>query len=138
MKRLFLDTAGCMAMADAKDPLHLASLRARDRWLEEEGILITSNYVVDETLTLIRIRLGMDAAETWWEMISQSPRCTIEWVTQERAEKALAWFFKWRDQSFSFTDCTSFVLMKELAIKMALTADHHFITAGFEVLPSRG
>ena len=136
MNRLFVDTAGWMAMADTKDPLHLASLRVRDRWLEQGGILTVTNDVVDETLTLIRIRLGIDAAEIWWDLISQSPRCKTEWINRDRAEKALRWFFKWRDQTFSFTDCTSFVLMKELGIKKALTADHHFITAGFEVLPS--
>lgn len=136
MKRLFVDTAGWMAMADTKDPLHLRSLRVRDRWLEEGGILVMSNYVVDETLTLIRIRLGMAAAERWWDLVSQSPRCNAEWITHERQEKAIKWFFKWQDQSFSLTDCTSFVVMRELGMEKALTADRHFRTAGFEVVPS--
>ncbi len=135
MKRLFVDTAGWMAMADVKDPLHIPCVRARDQWLEQGGIMTTSNYVVDETLTLIRIRLGLTAAEAWWDMVSQSPRCRTEWITQDKAEKALRWFFKWQDQSFSFTDCTSFVVMKELGITKALTTDHHFMTAGFELLP---
>jgi len=52
-----------------------------------------------------------------------------------RAEKARAWFFKWRDKSFSFTDCTSFSIMRELNIKKVLTGDRHFREAGFEILP---
>lgn len=136
MKRLFVDTAGWMAMADANDPRHPSSLQVRDRWLEQAGILVTSNYVIDETLTLIRMRLGIAAAEKWWELISQSPRCGIEWITHDRQEKAIRCFFKWRDQSFSFTDCTSFVVMRELGIDTALTADHHFRTAGFDILPA--
>jgi predicted nucleic acid-binding protein len=136
MKRLFVDTAAWMAMADARDPLHPSSVRARDQWLEEGGILTTSNYVVDETLTLIRMRLGMSAAEGWWELVSQSPRCKTEWITPDRAERAIRWFFKWGDQSFSFTDCTSFAVMTELGIEKALTADYHFVAAGFEILPS--
>ena len=136
MKRLFVDTAGWMAMADAKDPLHASSVRTRDRWLEEGGVLTLSNYIVDETLTLIRMRLGMGAAEKWWSLVSQSRRSRTEWVTPDRMEKAIRWFFKWQDQSFSFTDCTSFVIMTELGIEKALTADRHFITAGFEILPS--
>ena len=136
MKQLFVDTAGWMAMADSRDPLHTSSLRVRDKWLEEDGILTVSNYILDETLTLIRMRLGMGAAEQWWELVSQSPRCKTEWITPSRAEKAIRWFFKWQDQTFSFTDCTSFVIMTELGKEKALTADHHFITAGFEILPS--
>lgn len=54
-----------------------------------------------------------------------------------RAEKARRWFFEWNDKDFSFTDCTSFVVMKELRIQRALTTDRHFSQAGFELLPTR-
>jgi uncharacterized protein len=106
MNRLFIDTAGWMSMADKKDPRHKDCLNFRDKSLEEGSVLITSNYVVDETLTLIRMRLGMDAVEKWWLMVSESHRCKIEWVSPERMDKALNLFFRWRDQTFSFTDCT--------------------------------
>ena len=135
MKRLFVDTAGWMSMADGGDARHKAACRARDTWLRQGGLLITSDYVLDETLTLIRMRLGIDAAEAWWSQVSESPRLKVEWVHAERADKARAWFFRWRDRSFSFTDCTSFVLMKELRLKKALTGDRHFTEAGFEILP---
>ncbi|EFK06612.1 toxin-antitoxin system, toxin component, PIN family [delta proteobacterium NaphS2] len=133
---MFVDTAGWMSMADSRDPMHVPCRNTRDQWLEAGGMLILSNYVVDETLTLIRVRLGLEAAEQWWNQVWESPRCRMEWVTPDRGERALRWFFKWRDQPFSFTDCTSFVLMKELQIQKALTTDHHFRTAGFEMLPA--
>lgn len=44
--------------------------------------------------------------------------------------------FRWRDKPFSFTDCTSFVIMKEQRIRQALTCDEHFAYAGFQVLPA--
>ena len=52
-----------------------------------------------------------------------------------RADKARLWFFRWRDKDFSFTDCTSFVVMKELRLRRALTTDRHFRDAGFEAVP---
>lgn len=137
MKRLLVDTAGWMAMVDGKDPQHASAIAVRDRWMEEGGRLLLSNYIVDETLTLIRMRLGLNSAEQWWDLVSRSPRCKTEWITPGIEEKAIQWFFKWRDQSFSFTDCTSFALMKELGIKTALTADRHFTIAGFEVIPNQ-
>jgi len=133
MKRLFVDTAGWMAMADGMDPMHAIFRAARDKWLVAGGILVVSNYVVDETLTLIRMRLGLNAAEKWWGQVSESTGCWMEWVTREKAQHAVYWFFGWKDQPCSFTDCTSFVVMKELHIKKVLTSDHHFQTAGFEI-----
>ena len=135
MERLFADIAGWMAMADAKDPLHQESLNSRDEWFEQGAVLVTSNYILDEALTLIRMRLGIEAVEKWWALISESPRCNVEWITPERTEKAVYWFFRWRDQSFSFTDCTSFIVMRELGIKDVLTADRYFIAAGFQIHP---
>ena len=136
MKRLFVDTAGWMSMADGGDAQHNAACRARDTWLRQGGLLITSDYVLDETLTLIRMRLGIDAAETWWSQVSESPRLKVEWIHADRAEKARAWFFRWRDKSFSFTDCTSFVVMRQMRIRDALTLDEHFRQMGFNVLPA--
>lgn len=135
MKQLFVDTAGWMAMADQNDKHHHQSRESRDEWLSQGGILITSNYVLDETLTLIRMRLGLESAKKWWKVISRSPRCRVEWVGPGEAQRALDWFFKWSDHSFSFTDCTSFILMKNLDITHVLTLDKHFSTAGFNCLP---
>jgi predicted nucleic acid-binding protein len=59
----------------------------------------------------------------------------IECVSALRAEKARGLFFRRRDKAFSFTDCTSFVLVQELRIRCALTMDRHFQQMGFTVLP---
>lgn len=135
MKRLFVDTAGWMAMADSNDPLHKKSLHCRDQWLEDGAILVISDYIVYETLTLVRRRLGVDAAKKLWRLISDSPRCKKEWITPERLDKAVQLFFQWYGQSFSLTDCTSFIVMRELWIEDALTADSHFSIAGFCIHP---
>ncbi len=135
MKSLFLDTAGWIACADGADPDHKAACGARDNWLEREGLLITSDYVIDKTLTLLRLRLGLHAAEEWWHALAASKRVVRESIHEERAERARHIFFRYRDKDFSFTDCTSFALMRELRIREALTTDKHFRQAGFQMLP---
>ena len=135
MRGLFVDTAGWVACADAADPAHTLSAAARDRWLEQGGVLVTTDYVVDETLTLLRLRLGLPATEVWWRQVDGGPRVKWEPIGPERAEKARSHFFRYRDKDFSFTDCTSFVVMRELRLHEALTTDHHFAEAGFSVLP---
>ena len=135
MKAVFVDTAGWMACADGNDPAHNASCEARDALLESGHVLITTDYVMDETLTLLRMRLGLAVAKAWWELVKGSARVKWEWIGVERAEKARAAFFRYRDKQYSFTDCTSFVVMQELKIKQALTTDHHFRQMGFQMLP---
>ena len=98
-------------------------------------MLITTDYVADETLTLLRVRLGLGTAEAWWKQVDGSPRLRWEYVGLARADKARGVFFRYRDKEFSFTDCTSFVVMRELKLREVLTTDHHFTQAGFVTLP---
>lgn len=124
-----------MALADAADPDHDRAKIFRDQWFRSGGRLVSTDFVLDETLTLLRMRLGLDAAERWWDQVEASSRLTWEWIDQSRAEKARLWFFRWRDKDFSFTDCTSFVVMRERRLRIAFTTDRHFLQAGFQVAP---
>ena len=124
-----------MALADDADPAHARTGSFRDGWMRQGGLFVSTDFVVDETLTLIRMRLGPDAAEKWWRQVEPSRRIIWERIDEERMEKARQWFFRWRDKDFSFTDCTSFVVMKERRIVRALTTDRHFAQAGFEIWP---
>lgn len=135
MKALFVDTAGWMACADGADPAHVRCCAARDGALEAGLTLVTTDFVVDETLTLIRFRLGLGAAEAWWQQVDRSPRLRWEPIDSDRFEKARHLFFRYRDKDFSFTDCTSFVIMREIRATHAITTDRHFRQMGFQVLP---
>jgi predicted nucleic acid-binding protein len=135
MKALFVDTAGWTACADSADPTHARSRAARDAALEAGQPLVTTDFVVDETLTLLRRRLGLDAAETWWHQVDESSRLRWERIDSERFDKARHLFFQYRDKDFSFTDCTSFVIMRELRLTHVISTDRHFRQMGFQVLP---
>ena len=136
MKGLFVDTAGWMACADGADLAHARASAARDAALEAGQTLITTDFVVDETLTLIRLRLSLRAAETWWRQIDGSSRLRWERIDGDRFERARELFFQYRDKDFSFTDCTSFAVMREIRLTHALTTDRHFRQMGFQVLPA--
>ena len=90
---LFVDTAGWVGAADADDSKNCDICKARDRWLREGGFLATTDYIIDETLTTIRFRLGLDAAEAWWNQIVGSTRLRIEIIDDSRAEKSRFLFF---------------------------------------------
>ena len=117
VRALFVDNAGWMACADGADPAHGRARAARD------------------ALTLIRLRLGIRAAEAWCSQVDGSPRVRHEAIDALRAEKGRALFFRRRDKDDSFTDCTSFVVTRELKLKEALRTDRNFRQMGFLVLP---
>ena len=114
MNAVFVDTGGWMACADRSNPVHTACTSARDATLEAGRILVTTDFVVDETLTLIRFRLGLAAANAWWQQIDGSRRLRWERVESDRFERARQLFVQYRDKDLSFTDCTSFAVMREL------------------------
>jgi len=67
-------------------------------------------------------------------LIEQSAGIRLEWIGSERFEHARAFFRRHSDHGYSFTDCTSFVVMRELRLTEALTSDRHFVEAGFRAL----
>ena len=127
-----------MACADSADPAFEHAIEARDDNLRRGQTLITTDYVVDETLTLLRMRLGLKAAESWWRQIDGSARLRWEWIDARRAERAREVFFRQDDKEYSFTDCTSMVVMQELKLKRVLTTDRDFARMGFELVPASG
>ena len=89
-------------LAHTADRQHVRARAFRDRWYEDGGSLVSTDFVMDETLTLLRMRLGLRAAESWWNQVEGSPRIRWEWIDPMRAERARHWFFRWRDKDFSF------------------------------------
>jgi hypothetical protein len=83
------------------------------------------------------MRLGLDAAGSWWDAVSHSPRVSLMHLDGDLLESARGIFFKYRDKDFSFTGCTSFALMKSERLKLVLTTDRHVKQAGFHPLPDR-
>lgn len=136
MNAVFVDTGRWMACADRADPAHASCTAARDGVLEAGRSLITTDFVVDETLTLIRFRLGLAAAKAWWQQIDGSTRLRWERVEDHRFERARQLFFQYRDKDLSFTDCTSIAIMRELKLAAVITTDRHFHHVGFDVLPA--
>jgi predicted nucleic acid-binding protein len=109
---------------------------ARDAILEASHALVTSDFVVDETLALIRVRLGLGAANVWWHQIDGSARLRWERVDGDRFERARNVFFQCRDKDLSFRDCTSMAIVRELKLTAVLTTDRHFRQVGFSTLPA--
>ena len=132
LSRIFIDTSAFLALEDESDQYHEMALQFREQVLRKRRYeLITTSYILDETLTLIRFRISIKASIDFSKKIRKSKIVKIARVSREIEEKALDIFERYDDKDFSFTDCVSFVVMQENGIKEAFAFDEHFNQMGF-------
>lgn len=130
---IFVDTSAWFASAVDEDINHPAA----SHWLEQNGdTLVTSDYVVDETLTLLRARGQPAGALTLGRQFFNGTVATVHYLTEEELLEAWHVFEAFSDKEWSFTDCTSRVLMEKLRTERAFAFDQHFLQfGGVKVVP---
>lgn len=138
---LFIDTWGWIALADVDDPDHVTVFSLRRQYTDRHRVWITTDFVLDELITRLHARRYGAEAEQFCAGIFKEEKLgllTVERITPERFQKAWSLRLRYRDKPrFSFTDLTSFAVMRELGIRHVLTADRHFVEAhlGFHTVP---
>lgn len=123
---IFVDTSAFLAIENRRDRHHAEALAFRDAMLPTGRRWVTSDYVLAETLTTLRFRAGHAIAVDFGQAVRESGLLTVEAVSILIREEAWRIFKTFADKDFSFTDCTSFVLMERLAISIAFAFDDHF------------
>lgn len=131
---VFVDTAGLYALADRKDAAHHAAATATRSLLDAGGRLILTDYIIDEAATLAKVRAGRHAAVKLLDLVEHSAGFSMEWIGPARFAEAKRFFRQHADHGYSFTDCTSFVTLRNLRLRDVLTTDRHFAEAGFTLL----
>jgi len=128
--KIFIDTGAFLALADNSDFFHDFTTSAYQKILKQKAIVYTSNYVIDEVITLIRSRVGHDAAVAFIKGFEIS-RINVLRITEIDEDSAKNIFTKYKDKQFSFTDCTSFALIDRYAINAVMSLDEHFGQYGY-------
>lgn len=132
MKKIFVDTSAWYSLVDEDAENHLKAVQ----FLKDTKMpFITSDYVLDEILTLIRSAISHKVAIEFWDKLKKSNWAAVIDISAQDKERAGSMFRKYNDKDFSFTDCTSFALMKRLDIKEVFTFDKHFRQIGFVMVP---
>ncbi len=133
-REVFLDTSILYALIDRRDAHHVSARNLVGPLVRGNRLLVTTDYIVTEAVNLANARAGHHVARRILDLIDQSSGIRLEWIGSLRFEATKAFFRRHSDHGYSFTDCTSFVLMRELRLADALTTDVHFREAGFRVL----
>src|SRR5262245_35365737 len=128
---IFVDTSGFYALLVKRDDKHGAAKRILQSAAKREQGFVTTDYVLDETATLLKARDCGHLLQDFFDTVFASAACRVEWTDAERFHVVKDFFLKHLDQHWSYTDCLSFRVMKERHLSDALTKDVHFEQAGF-------
>jgi len=133
---IFVDTGAFLARYLEKDAHHRTA-REGFRRIEKDGLpVVTSNHVLDETITLLGRWAGHRFAADRARAIHASRAFRILRPDEGDEVGALRQFERFADQKVSYTDALSFVLMRKEKIREAFSFDRHFVLAGFALWPA--
>ena len=136
--KIFIDTSAWDAIEDSGDQNHEIALAFKDD-LSNNCRLVTTDYVLDETYTLLLLNVGYERTIAFQRNTSelfQAGILEVAHVTPSLRDEAWDIFKRFNiDKKWSFTDCVSYVVMKRFDIETVFAFDHHFEQMGFNRKP---
>jgi len=133
---IFVDTSAWYALEVEDDENHASAMAFREELRRGRyGALLTSDYILDEVITLLRVRKGAEPSSKFADKVLRSRSVSIVWIDSFIFNDALKVMKERPDKKWSFTDCTSFVIMGQLSVNEAFAFDQNFEQAGFTRLP---
>ena len=130
--RIFVDTSAFYAIIDRSDRFHYDASILWPKLLSDNITLITSNYVVWETLGLLHKRIGFDAASLWSRDILSV--LEVLWVNEDLHQRAYELWLNLGRRRMSLVDCVSFVTMHQHQIEKVFCFKSHFTEHGFSLI----
>jgi uncharacterized protein len=119
----FVDTGAWVSLFVAADAAHAVARK----WIStNRDRLITSDYVVDEVLTLIKARFRTETAIKAGRVLFSEEIASLIQLTEDDKDQAWKIFRAHTDKGWNFTDCTSLALMRRIGITQAFAFDRHF------------
>ncbi len=131
MKTIFVDTSAWVAYFDEDESRHDEAVQCLETVRTQKYGMVISDFIFDEVVTTVLGRAGHHMAVSAGMFLIGSAAVDLVWLDTDSKLKAWEYFGRHDDKGYSFTDCTSFVLMKKLKLTRYLGFDKHFKQAGF-------
>jgi predicted nucleic acid-binding protein len=133
MEKIFVDTSALYALLSTEDQNITRAVKTWKDSLERGDLLLTNNYVLLESFTLIQSRLGIEFTRALQSNII--PFLQIDWIGEQQHISSVNDVFTANRRHLSLVDCSSFESMRRLGIEKVFTFDEHFREQGFNVIP---
>jgi predicted nucleic acid-binding protein len=131
---IFVDSFAWIAAINKSDNYHEISLRILEELLNKQAKLITTNYIVVETINaLSKVKFRKTVIE-FIDKLKKSPHVQIVKITDEIYNNAWTLYQQRMDKDWGITDCISFEVMQMFNIRKAFSSDKHFEQAGYSLM----
>ena len=131
MTDVFVDTSFVVALVNEKDQNHSLALDLAERFTGQR--LVTTDAILLEIGNALSRNFKQESVEIIEEFLTSDDVQVIH-LHPQLFRKAFDLYKSRSDKMWGLIDCVSFVVMKELGIIDALSADKHFEQAGFSIL----
>jgi predicted nucleic acid-binding protein len=128
---IFVDTSGIFALLVRNDYMHIRAKENFSHFARKQFSLMTSSFVLVETIALLQRRIGLAAIHDFYAKIF--PLVEIIWVDDKWHTRALQRLYALNQRGVSLVDCLSFEIMDSLEIEYAFAFDKHFEENGFTI-----
>jgi uncharacterized protein len=132
LRAVFVDTGAWVALRYKRDQYHARARALLKRLRAERLALVTTEWVLAETVTLLKARGAVDHAIALGTAVQDGRLGILVESTPERRAQAWKLFERHRKLRAGWVDCASFAVMEELALRKFFGFDDDFVRAGFE------
>ena len=132
MTEVFVDTSALFALLVETDENHEAARTAVPSLRDQGASLVTSSFVVLETITLLQSRIGVAAVRIFYRDLL--PLLKVAWIDEDLLHRAMSALLASSRRRISVTDWSSITLMRERGIVHAFAFDEDFVMQGFELV----
>ena len=133
MGRIFIDTAALFSLVATADVTASIAIDTWEKITQANNELITNNYVIVESFSLVQRRLGLEFVRYLQTKIL--PIVETDWINEEQHLLAIQRILDTNRRNLSVVDSSAFESMHRLGIETVFTFDHHFREEGFKVIP---
>ncbi len=132
---IFADTSGFFALLVKNDYMHVRARENFSYFAENNVQLVTSSFVLVETMALLQSRIGLEPVNDFNAKIL--PLLEIVWVDDNWYAKAIQRLLAQNNREISLVDSLSFEIMETIQIEYAFAFDKHFVENGFAIAAFR-
>ena len=130
---IFVDSGAWIALSHPKDQYHSDAVVIYNDLVHQDVQLLTTDYVIDETVTRLRYDFNHSGAVEFFdfiESIKNTGILTVVEIDSPLFQEAERLFRQYDTARLSFTDCTSFVVCQQYNISEGFAFDQHFPMMG--------